>query len=102
MRTIFFRGMKKLFRLSTGLFVGLLAFQLLATSCNSYCPAVSGTGNSASHKKRVVKRKYCAGVSSTGNKKVKVKRKKEDGLFSKKMNKEVHKHNNLQLTGNEK
>ena len=66
---------------------------LSLTSCASrtHCPAVQGTGNSASVGGGRAKKKYCAGVNGTGNFKPKVKKKKEDGLTSKKMEKSIAK-----------
>jgi hypothetical protein len=74
----------------------LSAFFLVAdlglTSCASrtHCPAVAGTGNTATRSGRA-RKKYCAGVNGTGNFKPKVKRKKEDGLTSRKMDRAMAK-----------
>ena len=76
--------MKKL--LFSGLF--LISFSLMSTgaltSCASrtHCPAVAGTGNSASSGSRGAKKKYCAGVKGTGTIKPKRKNRIEDGNFS--------------------
>ena len=72
-----------------------LVADLGLTSCASsaHCPGVAGTGNSASRKVGGAKKKYCAGVNGTGNFKPKVKRKKEDGLTSKKMDRAMAKAN---------
>ena len=63
------------------------------TSCASrnHCPAVAGTGNSATHKGGFRGKKGCAGVTGTGNAKPKVRKKKEDGLTSRKMEKQIAK-----------
>lgn len=57
----------------------------LASCTNqAHCPGVAGTGNSATHKGGS-RKAHCAGTASTGNFKPKVRNKKEDGLYSKKM-----------------
>lgn len=63
----------------------------MLTSCASSknCPAVAGTGNSASRKGGMIKGGKCPAVAGTGNYKPKVKRKPEDGLMSKKMAKQM-------------
>lgn len=85
--------MRKL--LFKGILVGsmFLLADLTFTSCASstHCPAVAGTGNSATHRGGGAKKKYCAGVNGTGNFKPKVKKKKEDGLTSRKMEKSIAK-----------
>lgn len=77
-----------------GILVGsmFLLADLSLTSCSSsaHCPAVAGTGNSATARGGA-KKKYCAGVNGTGNFKPKVKKKKEDGLTSRKMEKSIAK-----------
>ena len=67
----------------------------LLTSCASskHCPAVAGTGNSASRKGGLVKGGKCPAVAGTGNYKPKVRRKPQDGLMSKKMEKQMAKGN---------
>ncbi|MCB9233578.1 MAG: hypothetical protein H6581_18115 [Bacteroidia bacterium] len=61
-----------------------------AVSCASraHCPAVAGTGNSASASHKGASGKYCAGVKGTGTIKPKQKKRIEDGNFSKKMERE--------------
>lgn len=76
--------------------LSVMALQMPLTSCTSskHCPAIAGTGNSATHKSgRVVgtRKAGCAGTSSTGTYKPKVKRKKEDGLMSAKMERQMAK-----------
>lgn len=64
------------------------------TGCKSYCPGVDGTGNSASRNtNRAIRlgKSHCPAVSGTGNYKPKVKRKKEDGLMSAKMERQMAK-----------
>lgn len=72
-----------------------LAANTLLTSCASskHCPAVAGTGNSATHQRGLLssRKNGCAGVKGTGNYKPKVKNKREDGLTSKKMEKQMAK-----------
>lgn len=73
--------------------VGMFVFaEVTLTSCagTNHCPAVAGTGNSAS-RGGGAKKKYCAGVNGTGNFKPKVKRKAENGLMSKKQEKQMAK-----------
>ncbi|MEM1000768.1 MAG: hypothetical protein AAGN35_27185 [Bacteroidota bacterium] len=79
MHKLLFKGV-----LITGLFL-IADFGLTSCASSAHCPAVAGTGNSASRKMGGAKKKYCAGVKGTGNFKPRVKRKKEDGLTSKKM-----------------
>ncbi len=62
------------------------------SSCSHYCPAVTGTGNSATlHTKH--KKSHCAGVQSTGTIKPKQKHRIEDGLIDPKMAKAMAKAN---------
>ena len=63
------------------------------TSCRSYCPGVDGTGNSASRDTRGLSlgKSHCPAVAGTGNFKPKVKNKKEDGLMSAKMERQMAK-----------
>ncbi len=65
----------------------------LLTSCASskHCPAVAGTGNSASRKGGLVKGGKCPAVAGTGNFKPKVNRPPQDGLTSRKMEKQIAK-----------
>lgn len=66
--------------------------EVALTGCKSYCPAVDGTGNTASRGvRRTFGRTDCPGVNSTGNYKPKVKNKREDGLVSPKMAREMAK-----------
>lgn len=74
----------------------LLLMQASLPSCTSskHCPAVAGTGNSATYKggHNVGTRKAgCAGVNGTGNYKPKLKNKREDGLTSAKMERQMAK-----------
>ncbi len=71
----------------------LLLADTTLTSCSSskHCPAVAGTGNSASRAKGFGRGGSCPAVKGTGNYKPHVKRKKEDGLMSKKMEKQMAK-----------
>jgi hypothetical protein len=69
-------------------------FSAAFTSCKSYCPAVDGTGNSASRGTRIsLGRSDCPAVRGTGNYKPKVKNKREDGLTSAKMERQIAKAN---------
>lgn len=63
------------------------------TSCASskHCPAVAGTGNSASRAKGFGGGGKCPAVKGTGNYKPKVRRKPQVGLTSKKMDKAMAK-----------
>lgn len=63
--------------------------ELTLTSCSHYCPAVTGTGNTASAGRH--KGGHCAGVKSTGTIKPKRKRVIEDGNFDPKMAKAMAK-----------
>ena len=70
---------------AASLFVG---GSFAVTGCKSYCPGVDGTGNSASRNtNRAIRlgKSHCPAVAGTGNQKPKLKRKKEDGLMSAKM-----------------
>lgn len=73
----------------------LLTMATALPSCVStnHCPAIAGTGNSATHKTGFLtsKKNGCAGVKGTGNYKPKVKNKREDGLMSPKMEKQMAK-----------
>ena len=62
-------------------------------SCASskHCPAVAGTGNSATRVKGFGRGGSCPAVKGTGNYKPKVRKKKEDGLISKDMAKAMAK-----------
>lgn len=67
---------------------------LALPSCKSYCPGVDGTGNSASRQTRrsiSLGKSHCPAVAGTGNYKPKVKNKKEDGLMSAKMERQMAK-----------
>lgn len=62
------------------------------TSCKTYCPAVDGTGNTASRGvRRTFGRSDCPAIAGTGNYKPKLKNKREDGLMSPKMAKQMAK-----------
>ncbi len=65
----------------------------MLTSCSSSknCPAVAGTGNSASRQGGLIKGGKCPAVAGTGNYKPKLNRKPQDGLMSKKMAKQMAK-----------
>jgi hypothetical protein len=64
----------------------VVSSNLIVTSCKSYCPAVDGTGNTASRGvRRTFGRTDCPAVAGTGNYKPKLKNKREDGLTSPKM-----------------
>ena len=64
----------------------VVSSNLMVTSCKSYCPAVDGTGNTASRGvRRTFGRTDCPAVAGTGNYKPKLKNKREDGLTSAKM-----------------
>jgi hypothetical protein len=70
------------------------ALGMEVTSCKSYCPAVDGTGNTASRGTRIsLGRSDCPAVRGTGNYKPKVKNKREDGLTSAKMERSIAKAN---------
>jgi hypothetical protein len=74
------------------LVVTMIGFALPA--CRSYCPGVDGTGNSASRQSRLTlfpSKAHCPAVAGTGNYKPKVKNKKEDGLTSPKMERQMAK-----------
>lgn len=73
-----------------------MAAALPSCVSTSHCPAVAGTGNSATHKTGFLtsKKNGCAGVKGTGNYKPKVKNKREDGLMSAKMEKQMAKAQN--------
>ena len=63
-------------------------------ACKSYCPGVDGTGNSASrseHRTLFPKKSHCPAIAGTGNFKPKVKNKREDGLTSPKMERQMAK-----------
>lgn len=75
-------------------FAGLLIFaDTTLSSCTSskHCPAVAGTGNSASRAKGFGRGGSCPAVKGTGNYKPKVRRKPQDGLMSKQMEKQMAK-----------
>lgn len=72
--------------------LALISFS--ATSCKSYCPGTDGTGNSASRETRrsiSLGKSHCPAVAGTGNYKPKLKNKKEDGLTSAKMERQMAK-----------
>lgn len=74
----------------------LVGSTVALTACKSYCPAVDGTGNSASRGVRrtlSLGRPDCPAVRGTGNYKPKVKNKREDGLMSPKMARQMEKAN---------
>ena len=72
----------------------LVCANLAVTSCKSYCPAVDGTGNTASRGvRRTFGRTDCPAVAGTGNYKPKLKNKREDGLMSTKMARQMAKAN---------
>lgn len=73
---------------------GILIFaDLSLTSCTSrnHCPAVAGTGNSASRKAGFGRGGSCPAVKGTGTSKPKIRRKPQVGLTSKKMDKAMAK-----------
>jgi hypothetical protein len=71
-----------------------LSLPVGVSSCKSYCPAVDGTGNTASRGTRIsLGRSDCPAVRGTGNYKPKVKNKREDGLTSAKMERSIAKAN---------
>ena len=72
-----------------------LAAETTLTSCASHssCPGIAGTGNSATHKGGFRSKNNCPGVKGTGNYKPKVRNKKEDGLMSAKMARQMEKAN---------
>lgn len=64
------------------------------TGCKSYCPGVDGTGNSASrsdHRTLFPRKSHCPAVAGTGNYKPKLSNKREDGLTSPKMARQMAK-----------
>jgi hypothetical protein len=70
----------------------LLLSNVGLTACKSYCPGVDGTGNSASRgTRRTFGRTDCPAVAGTGNYKPKLKNKREDGLTSAKMERQLSK-----------
>jgi hypothetical protein len=72
----------------------LVVCNFALTSCRSYCPGTDGTGNSASRDTRrsiSLGKSHCPAVAGTGNYKPKVKNKKEDGLMSAKMERQMAK-----------
>ena len=70
-----------------------MATALPSCVSTNHCPAIAGTGNSATHKTGFLtsRKNGCAGVKGTGNYKPKVKNKREDGLMSAKMEKQMAK-----------
>lgn len=75
-------------------FLALIAASL--PSCKTYCPGVDGTGNSATrgaNRGIFIGKSHCPAVSGTGNYKPKVKNKKEDGLMSAKMERQMERAN---------
>ena len=71
----------------------LLLADTTLTSCASskHCPAVAGTGNSATRVKGFGRGGSCPAVKGTGNYKPKVRRKPQDGLVSKEMARQMAK-----------
>lgn len=87
--------MRLRFLKSLALATVLVTSNVVVTSCKSYCPAIDGTGNTASRGvRRTFGRTDCPGVNSTGNYKPKVKNKREDGLMSAKMARQMQKADN--------
>ncbi len=83
----------RLFKLTFAATLIVLA-NFALTSCKSYCPGVDGTGNSASRETRrsiSLGKSHCPAVAGTGNYKPKVKNKREDGLTSAKMERQMAK-----------
>ena len=72
----------------------LVLASLALPSCKSYCPGVDGTGNSASrsdHRTLFPSKSHCPAVAGTGNYKPKLSNKREDGLTSPKMARQMAK-----------
>jgi hypothetical protein len=86
--------MKSKLVLGTLFVSAILLSNVALTSCKSYCPGVDGTGNSASRETRrsiSLGKSHCPAVAGTGNYKPKLKNKKEDGLTSPKMERQMAK-----------
>jgi|GEM_PF-3248109 hypothetical protein len=91
MTRVIFRGFLLIFS------VMVLLAPLTSCTSSKHCPAIAGTGNSATQKgaRFVGTRKgTCPGNTSTGNYKPKVKNKREDGLMSAKMERQLAKSQN--------